>query len=443
MPLSLLEMVGFHLGSEPSDIDRASLEATGRVLGRTCGIVRDCRLLSESETLPGLTTYVARGPVRPCWSSVAPVEGTGLSTEPMAAFAAAVAEAVESYCWAAPPSEVSLTTACFTELGDDAVAPERFAWPSPAQYEQLSRIRPLTRDRIIDWSVTWSLTRQQPVFVPSALIFPERGRLPPNEILPELTSTGVACHVSLPRAILGGLCEVLERDAFAITWYNRLPLTPLDIDIAAVRDLLSGLSCSGLSFRLFSVPTISPFPVVLCVATCEGASPHVAVGLACRPDAGMAAAKAVYESCQSVMRLRVSLPGGRHHSPSGDGAAYYATVEGAQLFASQIETGSEIRPLTSLHTASTGEVISDLTAAVATLGDIGLEVLVGEMTTADVASTGYRVVRVLIPGAVCLSTDARSAQFGGRRIYSVPMHLGLRSEPSSEPELVRLPAPLA
>lgn len=69
--------------------------------------------------------------------------------------------------------------------------------------------------------------------------------------------------------------------------------------------------------------------------------------------------------------------------------------------------------------------------------------LAAELTTADVAQAGWRVVRVMVPGTVWPGTRPEMAPLGARRLYRLPVDLGLRSTPLSEHELRSLPVPLS
>ena len=44
----------------------------------------------------------------------------------------------------------------------------------------------------------------------------------PAERFINMVSTGTAAHSDLREAVLGGLLEVVERDAIALTWLQRL-----------------------------------------------------------------------------------------------------------------------------------------------------------------------------------------------------------------------------
>lgn len=434
--------VGFHGGPVPCDLDRRTRTAVARVLGSTVGLVGDCSP-AAAPFLPGLSVHVARGPRRvPGWHLPEPLEGTGVSPEPDMARAAAVAEVVEAYCTWAPVDDDRLVRGSWRELGDMGQHPDDFAWPSGAQYQRLPLLTPLTADREVDWSPAWSLTSGCPTLVPAALVYADRGRRPPNAVLPELTSTGIACHVSLPHAMLAGLCEVLERDALAVAWYNGLPFTSLAASDTAVGDVVDRWRDeAAIDVALLSVPTDAPFPVVLAVARPQEDPPFAAVGAACRPDPVAAAAKAVAESGQVLLRLRA---GDAEGMEPDDAAARYSTAQGAELLDRCLGIAEARTALADLPTASSGSVAGDLAAAVGALAaSNGLEVLATELTTADVAAAGWRVVRVLVPGTVVPGTSSALAPRGATRLYQLPVRLGLRASPLTEDELRPLPVPLA
>jgi ribosomal protein S12 methylthiotransferase accessory factor len=69
---------------------------------------------------------------------------------------------------------------------------------------------------------------------------------------------------------------------------------------------------------------------------------------------------------------------------------------------------------TSALPTSAAAAIRDL---VRRLAELGLEALVTELTTPDVAACGYRVVKVLVPGLQPLYADEQRPMLGGDRVY--------------------------
>lgn len=71
----------------------------------------------------------------------------------------------------------------------------------------------------------------------------------------------------------------------------------------------------------------------------------------------------------------------------------------------------------------------------------GLDVIVIDLTTSEIANVGFRVVRVLIPGMQPLNADHRMKYLGGRRLFEVPCKMGYTSSPTNELQLNPYPHP--
>jgi ribosomal protein S12 methylthiotransferase accessory factor len=72
----------------------------------------------------------------------------------------------------------------------------------------------------------------------------------------------------------------------------------------------------------------------------------------------------------------------------------------------------------------------------------GYEIVVVDLTTPDVAASGLRVVRVVVPGLVS-NFPAAFPFTGHRRLQDAPVDLGWRDEPLPEHELNAFPLPHA
>lgn len=438
--------VGLHLGPSVADVAAASEAARRRVAGRRYGIVRSVRPVPWPE-VPGLFCAVARGPARvPGWRITTPPDGTGVAEDLDVASHAAVAEVVESYCCLAPPDPAGVVRAPFRDLADVAVAPARFAGHSARQQLRFPSLQAFPDTKVVDWIWASSVISGHAALVPAGLVHFSHAIRPPNDFALELVSTGCACHVSLPHAVLSGLCEVIERDALAVAWHNRVPVTPLRIEGTVAEALVTGpLAGWGATFRLLQLPTDAPFPVVLSVAESTGADqPACVVGVACRPDPVAAAVKALHETCQMLSSLgRRRPPFPRSVRTITDHATFYASTRGGELFRRHLPVSGDEQPLDGVVSAQVGTVEEDLRAAGEVLESLGLDVLVCELTTGDVAEAGYRVVRVVVPGMVDISIDPRLAKLGAERLFRLPVDLGLAPRPLPERRLNLLPVPLA
>lgn len=434
------------LDSLGGDLEPHRHVCTDAALGRF-GIVTSCRALSEVGRGPELCIWVAKGPRRlEGYPEVNDIDGTGVDVDGGVARAKAVAECLERYAVAAQPVGHPHVRAAFENLGEAAVDPGRFALFSADQHRNWQGLQPLTRRKTLDWCWGYSLAEARPVLVPAVLVH-ARGDLLPSDALPELTSTGMACDVRLAPAIWAGLCEVIERDALSVAWRSRLPFTPLDPEGTGLQQLLDGpLGRSGVTFQLFDVPTDLPSPVVMAVGWDDVRYPHAAVGAACRSNRIEAGRKALYEVAQMMTRSggkAAVLP--ERVRTFEDHASLYATPRWAGILRRAL--GS--RPACPLGLADRrsgdgiGQAPECLDELVGALAGLGLETIVVELTTPDVATTGHRVVRVMLPGAEDINGDLRFPRLGGRRLYEVPVRLGLAEVPPGEADLRQIPIPLA
>jgi ribosomal protein S12 methylthiotransferase accessory factor len=143
-------------------------------------------------------------------------------------------EAIERYSGIFQGDEIRVTRR-FTDFpSGDAIPPNDILLFSDAQlHDQASTTDPdeappapalFDRSARIEWSPVWSLRDQRFKYVPTSLLyFFYRG---PGAILAD--SNGCAAGNTLEEAIVQGFLELVERDAYAIWWYNRQ--RPRDLD---------------------------------------------------------------------------------------------------------------------------------------------------------------------------------------------------------------------
>jgi ribosomal protein S12 methylthiotransferase accessory factor len=260
------------------------------------------------------------------------------------------------------------------------------------------------------------------------------------------TSTGMACHPSLTVAMLTGLFEVCERDAFAIAWLNRLSLPRLRFSARSRFGAeLERIVAGGGRVEFVDLTNDLGVPVVL--AKLERmllGRPLVTVGLAARTTRTEAARKALMEAASEYRRLHDELT-----SPA-------ATVwQPAERFAnvsdfpwhSRVYVEPAMQPRLAFLTASPREEIVDdeeapaasanvtLAASACRLADRGVDVLAVHLTTRDVAELGLHVVKIMAPQAVPLNPHHLAPWLGHRRIYTVPVALGHREREPTVDEL--------
>jgi oxazoline/thiazoline synthase len=350
--------------------------------------------------------------------------------------ASALMEAIERYCGIFQGDEIRVTRR-FTDFPPgDAILPNDVLLFSDAQYrrdrasttdpdEGTPTPAPFDRSAKIEWSPVWSLRDQRFKYIPTSLLyFFYRG---PGRYQHHADSNGCAAGNSLEEAIVQGFLELVERDAYAIWWYNRLQRAEVDLgqfDDPYIRDLQTQFAETGRRLWLLDVTSDVGIPSFVTIAHwMQNSQEFIEFGSGAHFDARIAALRAMTELNQF---LSIGLMGGRNpasQESNPDGSPpfrlqdhLYLTPSGAAVVRS--EFGSKFGRL---------DRREQVNACVNLAKREGLDFLVLDQTRPDIE---VPVVRVIVPG---LRHFYR--RFAPGRLYDVPVKLGLRDRPLAENEL--------
>lgn len=246
------------------------------------------------------------------------------------------------------------------------------------------------------------------------VLFPESGD---REIL--ASSSGAAVRDTIDAAAAHALFELVERDAVAIWWYNRLVPRRLAADDSAA--LLAAPLADFLADRSrvtwhLVLDTDLPAAVVVAVS-CRADGSRPAIGAAAKPSLADAVSAATLEMLQieialGQMRAAAALPG-------AEPPPLLSWSDAANAISTPYLLGSdEDRP------APTGGSVDALVTA---LVDGGIDVVIVDLTRPEI---GLPVVRAVSP-----HLRDWLPRFGPGRLYDVPVRLGLRDKPTPEADL--------
>jgi bacteriocin biosynthesis cyclodehydratase domain-containing protein len=346
--------------------------------------------------------------------------------------ASALMEAIERYSGSFQGDEIRVTRR-FTDFpAGDAILPNDVRLFSDAQYRQmwapkngpdaapatLPVFDPLAE---IEWSPVWSLRDERFKYLPTGLLyFFYKG--PGGEIPAD--SNGCAAGNTLEEAIVQGFLELVERDSYAIWWYNRLHRAGLDLsqfDDSYIHDLQIQLAETGRRLWVLDVTSDLEIPSFVAVTHwTENSREQIEFGSGAHFDTRIAVLRAMTELSQF---LSIGLMGGRE---TGDcshddielrlGDHPYLTPSGNPLV--RPDFGSKFGRL---------DKREQVMACVRLAKREGLDFLVLDQTRPDIE---VPVVRVIVPG---LRHFYR--RFAPGRLYDVPVKLRLRDRPLSEDQL--------
>ena len=246
--------------------------------------------------------------------------------------ASALMEAMERYSGIFQGDEIRVTRR-FTDFPPgDAIAPNDVMLFSDAQFAQdrasitdpiEARTLPTPFDRSakIDWSPVWSLRDQRFRYLPTSfLYFFYRG---PGEI--NADSNGCAAGNTLAEAIVQGFLELVERDCYAIWWYNRLQRSEVDLDQfddSYIRDLRTQLAENGRRLWVLDITNDLGIPSFVALAHwMDDGQENIEFGSGAHFDPRIAMLRALTELNQF---LSIGLMGG------GDGKK--STLDGTTPF---------------------------------------------------------------------------------------------------------------
>ena len=118
-----------------------------------------------------------------------------------------------------------------------------------------------------EWSPVWSLRDERFKYVPTGLLYFFHEGSGNNQISAD--SNGCAAGNTLEEAIIQGFLELVERDAYAIWWYNRLQRAEVDFDKLGdsyIRDLRAHFAALGRGLWVLDVTSDLSIPVVIAVS---------------------------------------------------------------------------------------------------------------------------------------------------------------------------------
>ncbi|HME25304.1 MAG TPA: YcaO-like family protein [Acetobacteraceae bacterium] len=377
--------------------------------------------------------------------------GAGLTRHQ--AFAAAIGEAIERYCSNFyNPEELLLCG--YHELPEEGVSPESFVLFSERQYSQESfPFQRFTRTSSICWTRGYSLVDQRWKFVPACFVFlPYAFQTGETPIGPTI-STGLACATSVEEAILLGIYECIERDAFTIMWLNKLSM-PLVKNITS--DVQIGDLCrrkfyaSNIDYSICDITSDIEIPTFYTLALGNSTEGWLAcVGSATRLNGREAITKTLIEASQGRQYLRYVLREEQEWDCGNNFCNVRSFDDHARLYSSMPELTDRLlfaregqeRQVCEIGNFSTGRVVEDINLCVKKLAEKGFDVIIADVTTREVATVGFSVVRVIIPGLQPLHGDHNLRFLGGKRLYQVPRRLGFTDSDTKEEDLYPWPHP--
>lgn len=384
--------------------------------------------------------------------------GYGRTTDLATARTTALAEALERLSGGWPRGRRTVVRAAFTDIADQALDPVSLGLYPTASYElpdfPFHRYDP-AQPR--DWVWGYSFARATPLLVPQSYAYYGHS----TEALVYECSNGCALGSCLQEAILYGLLEVAERDAFLMTWYARLPAPRVDLDAATDRriPMLAEWIRRRLGYDVLAFETTleQGIPSYWVMAVDQRPAPgrmHALCGAAAHLDPQRALSSALSELAPMVAGKQTRYDPDKAvpmltHPDQVQAMDHHATLYGhpdAFPRLTFLPLAGPARPPGTSPAARPWPVDDDLTADLTTaIGRYlasGLDVIVVDQTSPELAGGGFRCVKVVVPGTLPMTFGHRYRRIEGLpRLYSVPRLLGHRDQDLRPEEINPHPHP--
>jgi oxazoline/thiazoline synthase len=343
--------------------------------------------------------------------------------------ASALMEAIERYSGIFQGDEIRITKRFADFAEGDAILTNDVQLYSEAQFAARHQPTqdgaqpvsdPIDRNEKIEWSPVWSLRDRKFRHLPTGLLYFFYGGT-------HTDSNGCAAGNTREEAIVQGFLELVERDAYAIWWYNRLRRPAVDLgefDDAYIRDIQTQFTDFGRKLWVLDITSDLGVPTyVAMMHWMQDGKENMEFGSGAHFDRRIALLRSLTELSQFLSIGTMGGGGARGDQSSLDGVTplrveAYPFLLPANNPMQSPPLGLDV-PLDSVR--------EQVEACVEVARRAGHDFLVLDQTRPDV---GVPVVRVLAPGLRHFYK-----RFAPGRLYDVPVRMGLLDKPLREDEL--------
>jgi ribosomal protein S12 methylthiotransferase accessory factor len=373
------------------------------------------------------------------------VAWSGHSTRYADSLRLAYLEGLERYAGTHPRRAGRPLVAAYADVADRALDPTGCGVYPDATYDADPLVQRFDPTTPIPWVRGHRVRTGEPVLVPRRLSFYSTGAPGDNFVLG--SSNGCATGSCLEEAVLYGLLELIERDAFLLGWYSRRRLPRIDLGSctsAAIRTMVDRSTLAGYDVLAFDNRTDLSVPVVTTLAVRRDGGPGLlAFAAGAHLDPERAVAAALSETLSYIpLKARTTRHRRAHLEAMADDYSLVQTVhDHADLFGlprmrEHAEEYLADRPLEPVAEPPepTRDLLDDLHRVLDELHGKGFEVIVVDQTTPEQHAMGLRTVCTIVPGLLPID-------FGWLRQRALTMPRLLDTVGEEGPRLVPHPFP--
>ncbi len=355
----------------------------------------------------------------------------------------AIGEAMERYSGVYRGDDEITKPATYRELGDSAIhlkdvllfSEQQYAnrhdWNKQCDTNLHLVSNPFDEDDTIDWTPLWSLTHNHFKYVPTVYCYYGHPDLP--KFYCGSDSNGTSAGNSLEEAILQGFLELVERDAVALWWYNRIRRPKVDLDSFGdpyCQTMTDFYHQNNRSLWVLDITSDLNIPTFAAISgRTDQKAEDIIVGFGSHMDPKVALMRALAEVNQLLSTVWYTHKDGNTSYLINDRETLEWFTQGRMSNQTYLTPASHLPPKKQSdydYTHRT-DIKEDIEYCIDIVKKAGMDMLVLDMTRPDV---GMNACRVIVPGLRHMWR-----RLGPGRLYDVPVKMGWLTHPIAEDDL--------
>ncbi|QGQ96597.1 bacteriocin biosynthesis protein SagD [Paenibacillus psychroresistens] len=370
----------------------------------------------------------------------------------------AILEGLERYCGQFPHSKRTVICDSFNNLKEQALDPVKTGLYTKEQYALPDfPFEPFDPDRPMDWVWGYSFFQECPILVPENLAYYSSNY---GDSFVQEGSNGCAIGGSLEEAIFHGIMEVVERDAFLMTWYAKLPVPRLNpyssnnLELQLMVERLQAIT--DYEVYLFNITMENGIPSIWALAKSRNPGK---MNLFCTAGAHLdpvrAAKSAIHELAGMMLVRHERFEAGLDefaqmlHDPflvqqMEDHLMLYSLPEAEERLQFLLDKQLPLRTFEEEFKIKTNhlDLTDDLKDILQVFRNLNLNVIVVDQTSPETLKNGLYCVKVLIPGMLPMTFGHQLTRvLGLERVFRIPVELGYMQQPLTSEQLNSHPHP--
>lgn len=341
----------------------------------------------------------------------------------------------------------------------NAINPKLFNYFSSRQLkkEEYAAFR-FNENTKFSWIRAINLIDKSKILIPAQLVYFLSSKVQVEPKIRLEDAVGAAASSTLEQSIYNGICELIERDAYAITYYNQIPFKKIsckNITDKQIKYLLDFVKQYLFEINLYDITLDIKVPTILCLLVDQTKKgPPLSIGLKCDVSYITAIEGALLESIQNLNILRDLYLTKKNvtstefkkiilnkKNPIITRLTRWLDKKSLKKLNFLIKAGFQTAHIPTSNIDKT--VRSKLQYVVKTLSKVGINDLYW-VKTSPKSQDKYNIcsTKVLIPTLQNIPFHEGYSYLGGGRLYKVPVTLGYFPSRRTEGELHSFPHPL-